>query len=256
MLLLIDAGNTKIKWAVFHLPLTSAQLSAAHAIGEVTQTERLQLLAQIQTFPITRILYSNVAGVQVEQDILAQFAQLSSAPQQISAFKSQAQCAGLTNLYTQATQLGSDRFASAIAAHHLFPNRNLIVATCGTATTVDYVNTQAQFAGGMILPGLPMMAQSLARNTAQLPEVLPKTKLNRLFALSTEQAILSGCIHAQVGAMGLAMDSIRQNPEQALCVISGGAAPYLLAQLNFSYHYVENLVLTGLLCVAKSSSDL
>ena len=71
MLLLIDAGNTKIKWAVFHLPLASVQLNAAHAIGEVTQTERQHLLAQIQTFPITRILYSNVAGAQVEQDLKA-----------------------------------------------------------------------------------------------------------------------------------------------------------------------------------------
>jgi type III pantothenate kinase len=255
MLLLIDAGNTKIKWAVFHLPLASVQLSAAHAIGEVTQTERLHLFGQIQSFPITRILYSNVAGAQVEQDLQAQFAQLSSAPQQVSAFKSQAQCAGLTNLYSQPSQLGSDRFASAIAAHHLFPNTDLIVATCGTATTVDHVSAQANFVGGMILPGLPMMAQSLARNTAQLPEVLPKTKLDSLFALSTEQAILSGCIHAQVGAIKLAMDSIRHNAESALCVISGGAAPYLLAQLNFPYQYVENLVLTGLLCVANSSSD-
>src|SRR5438552_2277587 len=79
-------------------------------------------------------------------------------------------------------QLGCDRFASLIGAHALFPGQPLIVATCGTATTVDALSADGLFLGGMILPGLGLMASSLARNTAQLPLVAQDIAVAQTFA--------------------------------------------------------------------------
>ena len=105
----------------------------------------------------------------------------------------------------------------------------------------------------MILPGLQLMAQALAKNTAQLPQVAASLSLNYAFADNTDQAIVSGCIHAQVGAIVQAHDAQAATQDQPVnCVISGGAAVYLTAHLGISCQHVENLVLTGLFVVASS----
>jgi type III pantothenate kinase len=93
----------------------------------------------------------------------------------------------------------------------------------------------------MILPGLRTMAQSLAVNTALLPAV-EDARTERLFADNTQDAIVSGCIHAQVGAI---LQAHAQWPS-ALCVLSGGGAPYIGPQLPFACERIDNLVLLGL----------
>jgi type III pantothenate kinase len=80
------------------------------------------------------------------------------------------------------------------------------------------------------------------------------------FADNTDQAIVSGCIHAQAGAIRMAYEALLARGKVSaavqsapVCLISGGAAPYLTPHLGFSALHVPNLVLTGLLVVAQSS---
>jgi len=254
MLLLIDAGNTRIKWGIpdqEQLPPPAKpqwleMTSVAH-----DQTD--QLAAAWQQYPISRILISNVAGTEVKARLTSLIAQ--AFPQlQPEWFASQPHCGGVKNNYANPQQLGCDRFASAIAAAYLYPAQHVIVATCGTATTVDAVTAQAEFAGGMILPGLKLMAESLARNTAQLPQVAESIQVDQPFADNTDQAIVSGCIHAQAGAISLAYHALHKKQAQTvICLISGGAAPYLLPHLSFQCEHIANLVLTGLFVVAQSN---
>jgi type III pantothenate kinase len=167
----------------------------------------------------------------------------------VSWFAAQVQHAGLTNRYRDPSQLGSDRFASAIAAHALFPHHNLIVATCGTATTIDAVNAQGEFIGGQIAPGLQLMAQSLAQNTAQLPSVLERLSYAVGFADHTEAAIVSGCLAAQAGAIERAVREFAKQLDSAtlpLCIVSGGAAKYITPSLVVPHQFIDNLVLMGL----------
>ncbi len=163
-------------------------------------------------------------------------------------FVSQQEACGVHNAYRQPHQLGSDRFASAIGAHALFPATSLIVATCGTATTVDAVTADGVFVGGMILPGLRLMASSLARNTAQLPDVLQQSERLPPFADNTEEAIIGGCIAAQAGAIERAFAThARLNPDEpARLILSGGAAASIAPHLAIPYTHVDNLVLIGL----------
>lgn len=260
MILLIDAGNTRIKWAT---------VGTAHALdggpiwlhqGSVSHAEMSVLKATWAVLPISRILISNVAG---EKLLHALELLLASCVDGVKPerFVSSSECAGVKNTYAQAAQLGCDRFASAIGAHALFPLRLLLVVTCGTATTIDAVTVDGTsegssggtFIGGMILPGLQLMAQSLARNTAQLPQIAESLSLHQLFADNTDQAIASGCINAQVGAIIRAYDTLaKMQAHPVSCIISGGAAKFLTPHLGIDHQHVENLVLTGLYVVANS----
>ena len=162
MLLLIDAGNTRIKWALL---APDAPLGGWLASGAVTHAELDTLAAQWAPLSITDALLSNVAGVAIALRLR------SMLPLPVRDFVSLPWLAGVTNGYRNPAQLGCDRFAAAIGAHALAPGQAVIVANCGTATTIDAVTADGVFLGGMILPGLGLMASSLARNTAQLPQI-------------------------------------------------------------------------------------
>ena len=120
------------------------------------------------------------------------------------------------------------------------------MATCGTATTVDAVTEDGRFIGGMILPGLALMAGSLARSTAQLPQVTPGAVLGKgappLFGDNTDDAIVSGVLSAQAGAIERACTT----HAATACIVSGGAAPYIAPVLKCPHRVVDNIVLVGL----------
>jgi type III pantothenate kinase len=123
-----------------------------------------------------------------------------------------------------------------------------VVATCGTATTIDALSADGVFLGGMILPGLGLMAASLARNTAQLPHIAAGDALPAGFADNTDDAILSGCLSAQAGAIERACGLLGAS----LCILSGGAARYIAPALSAPHKMVDNIVLTGLHAAANS----
>jgi type III pantothenate kinase len=251
-LLLIDAGNTRIKWA-----MVDAQDCRREALGNFTYSGMVshadfqQLGAQWSHLTIDRVIISNVAGQRVhealQQALLDKF---GSRRVPIEWFGSAALLAGIHNHYREPTQLGCDRFASVIGAHTLFPNKALIVATCGTATTIDAISVDGIFFGGMILPGLGLMATSLARNTAQLPQIGECVVVKNTFADNTDDAIISGCIAAQAGAIERAVAAHHLHDGSVQCILSGGAASMISPALSIPYLRIDNLVLLGLHAVA------
>lgn len=260
MLLLIDAGNTRIKWALAAEDggADPAQLSAGWLqSGAVARADWAQLAgiwrAAAGAEVVRRAVISNVAGAALRDQLQASFAQLGAdAAMQIEWLASQAELGGVRNAYRQPAQLGCDRFASAIGAHALFPDQALVVATCGTATTIDAITPDGRFIGGMILPGLGLMASALALNTAQLPQVSETGAVPALFADNTEQAIVSGCIAAQTGAIEHAMRQHRLAHPDARCILAGGAGDYLTAHLAVPHERLDNLVLIGLHVLATT----
>ena len=236
MLLLIDAGNTRIKWA---LAADNALLGQWSDSGAVTHAELNHLPARWRHAGVTRAIVSNVAGAKVQDQL-----QLMLPAANVTWFASVPALAGVRNGYRNPAQLGCDRFAAAIGARALEPAKALVVATCGTATTIDAVNLDGDFLGGMIMPGLALMAAALARNTAQLPQIASATCNTAAagFADNTEDAILSGCLSAQAGAIERACGLLGPS----LCMLSGGAARYIAPALSRPYRMVDNLVLIGL----------
>lgn len=253
MLLLIDAGNTRVKWAVAE-PQAAPGKWLVRGLVEHAQINDLAHVWGVLG-GLTHALVSNVAGTAMRERLEAMLLGYGMRQENISWFASQAHCAGLTNLYREPERLGCDRFATAIGARTLYPGRPLLVATCGTATTVDAISANAEFSGGMILPGLGLMAKSLARNTAQLPDIAQDIKIADPFATHTEAGIASGCLAAQAGAIEHAYAALERRGTAPVCLLSGGAASLIAPHLAVPHEIVENLVLIGLHTAATSSTE-
>lgn len=254
MLLLVDAGNTRIKWALADGAVASGPgLGAWLASGAVAHAALEQLPAAWRAAaagrPITGALLSNVAGAALGQRLQMVLPALPAGA--LRWFASLPQLAGLRNGYRNPAQLGCDRFAAAIGARALLPGQAVIVANCGTATTIDAISADGVFLGGMILPGLDLMASSLARNTAQLPHTGAPRRLPDGFADNTDDAIQSGCLAAQAGAIERAHAAHRA----VQCIVSGGAGASVAPALRVACRVVENIVLVGLQAAAGSIDE-
>lgn len=238
-LLLIDAGNTRIKWALADGAawLRSGILSAGQA-GELSQ--------QFAGLDGTRQAWvSNVAGEKVAQQICTACTALPVQPRFVVA--REAQC-GVRNGYSDHSQLGSDRWAALIAAWHLVGGACLVVNS-GTATTIDALSPEGEFVGGLILPGVDLMQRSLRDATARLQAA--QTGEYAPFPLNTADALYSGALQASCGAIERQHALLRDSG--APVVLSGGAAAVLRDRLNVPLRIVDNLVLQGLWLIAREA---
>jgi type III pantothenate kinase len=258
MLLLIDAGNTRIKWAIAAAGVNPpgtwlacgavnhddiASLAPIWRSWQVGQTG--QYGQSNQNRPISQVHIANVAGLAVRQR-LHQSVTEALGDVTPNWFRSTPHAAGVRNAYRDPRQLGCDRFAAAIGAHALYPHQALLVANCGTATTIDAISAEGVFSGGLILPGLSLMTSALARNTAQLPEISRHQNMMPTFSDNTDDAILSGCRIAQSAAITHALALQRALQADAQCILSGGAAATIASALSIPHQIVDNLVLIGL----------
>ena len=142
----------------------------------------------------------NVAGEAMRVRVEAQLTRWRLTPEWLTA--TDAAC-GVTNRYARPAQLGADRWASLVAAWRrsnltdLFPPA-CIVVNAGTAVTIDALDSDGVFRGGLILPGIALMLQALAENTSGLRVA---TGAFREFPDNTADAIFSGAIQAVCGAI-------------------------------------------------------
>ncbi len=234
MYLLIDAGNTRVKFAGHDGQQWLFEQAEAH--------DALQLALPAGFVPHT-VHWLSVAGEALNARIASLLGPHALRMTRVSA---SAAAAGLRNDYAQPAQLGADRWAAAVGAWHQVRGACLVVSA-GTATTVDVVTADGVFAGGCILPGLDMMRAALASGTAALPFAE-----GRLVARprNTADAIYAGCIHAQLGAIERMRASL---PAGAPLLLAGGAAGVLREHLAEPLVWAPSLVLEGLLQIARSA---
>lgn len=235
----IDAGNTRIKWGVFD----GGKWNPCGALP-TTEAHRLPQLWSAVPRGI-RGIASNVAGAEVQRQLETACDELDIRLRTISPQQEQL---GVRNGYRDFRQLGSDRWAGLIAAHHAHRGHKLVV-NAGTALTIDALLDTGDFAGGMIVPGPQLMRRSLDRGTAALR--LADGQVDP-FPASTPDAITTGAIQACVGAIErmVAAMAARGTPV-ALIVLAGGAAEEIAAHVSAPLVVEENLVLDGLLRIAR-----
>jgi type III pantothenate kinase len=161
--------------------------------------------------------------------------------------RSEASQLGVTNAYRDPSQLGSDRWASLLAAH-AFGGGHKLVVNAGTALTIDALTADGRFLGGLIVPGAALMRRSLDRGTAGLR--LTEGEFHD-FPRATPDAITSGAIQACVGAVARLRDAMaRGGTAPEAIVLSGGAAAEIADHLPIAVELRENLVLDGLVLIA------
>jgi type III pantothenate kinase len=229
----IDAGNTRIKWGLHD---GTAWLDK----GVLATADAAWLRDAADEWPANvRIVICNVAGPQIGEAIAASLSGRRDAS--IVWLHASAEACGVRNTYEQPEQLGADRWAALIGARARVAGACLVVCA-GTATTVDLLDASGQFRGGLILPGFDLMRGALARNTAQLPLA---EGVFRTAPRNTMDAIVSGCLHAQAGAIERMFAAIAAEPG-AICLLTGGGAERLVPHLNIPLQLTDNLVLDGL----------
>ncbi len=125
-----------------------------------------------------------------------------------------------------------------------------VVIDAGTAITIDAVDDAGQHLGGQILPGIRLMAESLASNTNDLPKVSKRASGNLssldIFGSNTSAAISQGVIGAVVGAVERATRALRENGLEPTIFLTGGDAAHILESLEEGAIHCPDLVLQGL----------
>ncbi|MBV2235420.1 MAG: type III pantothenate kinase [Sterolibacterium sp.] len=240
--LCLDCGNTRLKWGTYD-PARQCWL----AQGALLLTEIGRLPAEVRASPGYSTPLGVVGCIVANHEARAAIelgADALGAPLRWN--ESQAAQCGVTNGYDEPGQLGADRWAALIGARHLQPQAPCLVVTAGTATTIDRLDADGCFQGGLILPGVDLMRTALAHHTARLP--LAKGDFQTL-PRNTRAAIASGCLQATSGAIERMFRPIADEPA-AICLLSGGAAGHFVNLLDIPLRHVENLVLEGLARVA------
>ena len=240
--LAVDAGNSRIKWGLHDGEGWLVQDWIA--TGRAARIERRW--ARLPS--PDSVVACNVAGEGVRRSLVAAARSLRLA---VRFLASRARQCGVTSSYDRPSQLGADRWAALIGAWHLF-HGPCVVVNAGTTVTVDALNGEGVFLGGMIVPGVALMRASLARNTAGLRLLAGRYAY---FPASTADAIASGAINALAGAIERMHRFMREAGLPApLVVVSGGAAGLLAPELNVAAEVVDNLVLEGIVRIAYDSS--
>ena len=246
MILLIDAGNSRVKWGWLEGE-DAGELRWA-SIATVSLIEFAASSDHINPFSIThadpeRIIISNVAGEGAHHLLVNWTSVFDAEPLWLHAENERC---GVKNRYDRPEILGPDRWAALIAARGLHNGPSLVV-NAGTATTVDMLAGDGSFLGGAILPGVELMRFVLHEHTGRLPI---QEGSYREAPRNTVDAIETGCRHAQAGAVERMYRVFRDMGGNPLCIVAGGAGRTLVDQLSMPRRYVENLVLDGLARIA------
>jgi type III pantothenate kinase len=240
MIVAIDAGNTRTKWGVFD----AAGKMVSHGAVDNNQLDRLAAESMLWK-GCRRLVLSNVAGAFVADRIGALCNDLKLPLLTVTA---KAAACGVTNGYAQPEQLGADRWAALIAAwnHYHVP---CVVATAGTALTVDALSSKGEFLGGLIVPGWRMMQAALTSTAAGL--TAQQGELQD-FPRNTGDAMASGAWLAMAGAVERTCHAMQAREGMApRCILSGGDAHQLLAALSSPARIADNLVLHGLWLIER-----
>jgi len=239
--LAIDAGNSRIKWGLHD----GTRWTRRSSVATVRAGDLKIALARLPH--CDAVVISNVAGAAVRKRLLSV---LPAAPRPHWIKSERLQC-GVRNSYANPRQLGCDRWAALIGARQC-SRRPLLVTNAGTALTVDALAADGVFLGGIIVPGARLMREALAGNTAALK--LRPGEAGR-FPRTTGDAIMSGVVNALAGAVERSARLLHRRAGRGpLCLLSGGDAAWLAPYLNLEVRVVDNLVLEGLLAIARDKA--
>lgn len=257
--LLVDAGNSRVKWAIVDTAgTTGASGTFAHAGDEHAGSLDAQPDWAALATPPRSAWISNVAGAAVEARLDALIEHAWPRLPRTTVRARRTQC-GVTNCYPEPARLGSDRWSALIGARAAFPGENVLIATFGTATTLEALRADGVFTGGLIAPGWSLMMRSLGEHTAQLPTLAADSarKLagdvftHQWFATDTRHAISAGALLAQTGLVERAWHELARSWNAPVrLVIGGGAAQEVASALTVPHTRHDSLVLAGLAVIA------
>jgi type III pantothenate kinase len=254
--LLIDAGNSRLKWALLRGDYRRGcrfDATGAIAIGAVGSVGKdLQRLFG-RLGPIGEVLVCNVAGPEFERCLRLA---LKTYGLPVPCFVRTAHAAaGVRNAYAEPWRLGADRWAALIGARAEHPQRPFCLVAVGTAMTIDLVDGNGRHRGGSIIPAPELMVDSLLARTAGIrrraggrraARVVPAGRVT-YFARNTRDAVADGAVNAAAALVQASMRAARKLLARApLLILAGGAADVVARQLRLPHRREDDLALRGL----------
>ena len=246
--LLVDAGNSRIKWARADGGRVGPVRAARYTSWRAADYFRRMFGARPRA---ARVLIASVAGPEVRRALTGAARRAGLEPRFIRVPR---RAGGVTVGYADPWRLGVDRFVAAVGAHHLFPEVAVCVVGVGTAMTVDLIEATGRHRGGMIVPSPALMVETLLSRTHGIRRRASGGRASgaALFGRSTREAIEIGSRYAAAALIDRAVAEARPLVgRRPLVVLTGGAAPTvrpLLQSLNVG---VPDLVLRGLAVLAQ-----
>ena len=246
--LLIDLGNTRVKWA--WLSGAGNELQGSGAAHTASGLARLPCLDREKQ--VTGALASNVAGIErgrklaglVRERLAVELVFVQAAPS----------ACGVSVAYANPLNLGADRWAALIGAHALGP-KDYCIVDAGSTVTMDLLLADGRHLGGYIAPGREMSMAAMARGTAELASRLEgHSDRPRDVAPGTDsaEAMEKGTLASQAGLIRIGMEMLADfggGPPRLL--LTGGGADALIATGQLpDAQVVPDLVLRGLAALA------
>jgi type III pantothenate kinase len=242
-ILLIDRGNTRLKWQL-------RKSGAVEATGvDDNKIPISEVLNELTDVVLSGIYVASVADVEFENECSAWAVDHAfPVPFFIKSVKEEY---GVTNGYDNTEQLGVDRWLAMIAAHNKF-DESLCVVDVGTALTIDFILKNGQHMGGFIVPGPQLQIQSLLKNTQKIE--LKGQLSNGVLGKNTREAVELGVIN-MLGAFikQSVMDAKSRFSSPIKLVLTGGAATQIMPAIGIECSLEENLIFDGIAMVAANS---
>jgi len=239
MILLLDVGNTRVKWAwLEHVAVAPAGAVAHDATHRSWQRE-----IEADGLRPRRIVVASVAGPSFRAALtLWSRDHYRIEPEFVVAT---AEWGGVRNAYARPAALGVDRWLGLIAAWRARPRPTVIVSG-GTAVTIDTLGADGRHGGGLIVPGVQMMRDARARFGSD-EELLPGAALAPGPATGSADRVPE--LLAALADRSVA-EFARRAGAPPRVVVTGGDARLLEAHLARPADVVPDLVLSGLAIVA------
>jgi type III pantothenate kinase len=243
MMLLVDIGNSRVKWARLGPDGLGQQSASPYAGWTVVDWSE----ALFSGDRVERVLAASVADPAVATALDAAARLATGQPAQFVTTTRAA--AGVRNGYADPGLLGVDRWLAVIGSYARV-RAACVVADIGTAATVDVVSADGRHRGGYIVPGHQLMVESLHGSTRDLATRHAASGIAGAdvgFADNTREAILRGCRLALAALVDRSLaEAERSLGEPCRLLLTGGGAEQVLPELRGTPEYVPDLVLRGL----------
>ena len=250
-ILLVDIGNTRMKWAV----LRGARMTRSRALVHDGAGARLRAAIRSAPRDVDRAVAVCVAGRRLERALAAAVRERFGIPTVFA--RPTRMAAGVRNAYRDVWRLGADRWVSLLAAHAMVGSRPVLIANVGTALTLDVVDGAGIHLGGAIAPGPSTMVASLLGGTAGIRRRAHGSRragraARGLFAADTASALDAGARFAAAALIDRAVREARMAlGRRPVVLLTGGASAGLVTYIESAVREVPDLVLRGLGLLAR-----
>jgi type III pantothenate kinase len=248
-IVVVDIGNTRIKWARVQGVRPGATHASAYAKWSAADYRR-----RLISSGVAGLVVASVAGAKADRE-LKRAAHGARVPIMFVTVPRKA--AGVTVGYQEPWRLGVDRFAAMVGARHLFKGVPLLVVGVGTALTLDLLGARGRHFGGAIIPAPQLMVSTLLQETSGIRRRAQGggSDTSGLFARSTKDAIGQGALYAAAAMIDRAVDDgalLVNTPP--LVVMTGGQSPTVRPLVHSHCVGVADLTLRGLAVLAAGDT--